>query len=45
VISGGVGNGDIPLTAVGDVVEGVVIGRALYTGRLSLPEALAAAAA
>jgi phosphoribosylformimino-5-aminoimidazole carboxamide ribotide isomerase len=47
VISGGVGGiGDIrALAAVGDAVEGVVIGQALYTGRLSLPEALAAAAA
>jgi phosphoribosylformimino-5-aminoimidazole carboxamide ribotide isomerase len=47
VISGGVGGiGDIrALAAVGDAVEGVVVGQALYTGRLSLPEALAAAAA
>jgi phosphoribosylformimino-5-aminoimidazole carboxamide ribotide isomerase len=46
VISGGVGGiEDIrALAAAGDAVEGVVIGQALYTGRLSLPEALAAAA-
>jgi phosphoribosylformimino-5-aminoimidazole carboxamide ribotide isomerase len=47
VISGGVGGIDDirALAAAGDAVEGVVIGQALYTGRLSLPEALAAAAA
>jgi len=46
VISAGVGGlEDIrALAAAGDAVEGVVIGQALYTGRLSLPEALAAAA-
>ena len=37
--------GEEIVAAVGDAVEGVVIGQALYTGRLSLPEALAAAAA
>lgn len=46
VISGGVGGvEDIrALAGAGDAIEGVVIGQALYTGRLSLPEALAAAA-
>jgi phosphoribosylformimino-5-aminoimidazole carboxamide ribotide isomerase len=46
VISGGVGGiEDIrALANAGDAVEGVVIGQALYTGRLSLPDALAAAA-
>ena len=41
------GTGEALLMAMagrGDAVEGVVIGQALYTGRLSLPEALAAAA-
>ena len=42
VISGGVGGIDDirALAAAGDAVEGVVIGQALYTGKLSLPEAL-----
>ena len=46
VISGGVGGVDDirALAGAGDAVEGVVIGQALYTGKLSLPEALAAAA-
>lgn len=43
VISGGVGGVDDirALARAGDVVAGVVIGQALYTGRLSLPDALA----
>ena len=46
VISGGVGGLDDirALAAAGDAIAGVVIGQALYTGKLSLPDALAASA-
>ena len=45
IASGGVkGPGDIRMLAIHDGIEGVIVGRALYDGRLDLPTALAIAA-
>ena len=44
IASGGVkGVGDVRMLAIHDGIEGVIIGRALYDGRLDLPTALAIA--